>query len=75
MAEYDAKGKLISPCMGCNKRSVGCHSTCFAYIFYRAKLKRLKCERRDYWYKQGYEPAEKERRRRLKAMWLKKGKH
>lgn len=70
MAEYDAKGKLISPCMGCNKRSVGCHSKCFPYIFYRAKLNQLKRERRDYWSENGYTAADKDKHRRLKAMYM-----
>jgi hypothetical protein len=63
--------KIKSPCKNCTKRSVGCHSTCFGYIFYKARLRQFKQEESDYWHKHGYDPAEKERRRRLKAMWKK----
>ena len=30
--------RIDSPCMGCKKRYVGCHSECLAYIDYKQKL-------------------------------------
>ena len=30
--------KIDSPCMGCKKRYVGCHSECLAYIDYKQRL-------------------------------------
>lgn len=35
-----------SPCMGCDKRQVGCHSTCETYIAYKAEIEAQNEERR-----------------------------
>lgn len=35
-----------SPCMGCDKRQVGCHSTCETYIAYKAEIETQNEERR-----------------------------
>ena len=71
---FDARGKLISPCMNCSERSVNCHSSCFEYIFYRERLKQYKQERCDYWAENGYSRADIEKRNRLKTIYLKRRK-
>lgn len=68
--KHDSNGRLVSPCMGCDKRKVGCHSKCFPYIFYKAKLNQLKRVRIDYWSENGYTAADKDKHRRLKAMYM-----
>ena len=59
-------------CKSCNERTVGCHGKCFRYIFYRVRLRQEKQKRSDYWHDLGYDPIEKERRQKIKAIKQKK---
>jgi hypothetical protein len=63
--------KMQSPCIDCRERTAGCHSRCFKYVLYRAALRQYKKKVSQYWHQHGFDPAEKERRRKLKAMWMK----
>lgn len=59
------------PCIGCKDRTAECHGKCFKYIIWGKLLRQYKKSKSDYWHEHGFDPAEKERRRKLKAMWMK----
>lgn len=39
---------IKSPCMGCENRVLGCHSTCDLYLQFDAKRKELLAKKREY---------------------------
>lgn len=57
-----------SPCLNCEKRTVGCHSNCREFTIYKIKREVYRHKRQSQFYKQNPFPTEGSRKRNFKSI-------